>query len=217
ETEGDVVRLAQVLLIEPITQVLHVLYPEGWKVHSEYIYNDDASSKQDELVSDDQKKKISVPRYDLVFRTVGPNGKKGKAIAVVEYKRPGLVQYTNFEHAMISTNVRNEENAFKKLKAEAEGRPKRSMLWGNALPYVRQVSKYAIKSGCHHLALFNPDHLIVLYFNELNMTVETAGLKAQVSWISELQQGTSTNNIQNRKIRLVLLGWLLNAFTDILG
>jgi hypothetical protein len=66
------------------------------------------------------------------------------------------------------------------------------------------------------VALFNWEYLLLFHFDKLQPRdkgrSKTAGDQANVTWITE---GKPEGSIMERAhIRMVLLGWILNAFHD---
>ena len=136
-------------------------------------------------------------RFDFLFRKrskSSPNG-QGEVIAVIKYKRRRLIRYNDFQPALV-----------------AEGAPpeKKDILEGNAGPFCKQVSVYATRTGCGHVALLDCDNLTLFEFHRLGRG--RGGDEAKVSWVHESDEGLGF--IEEGYIRKVLLGWLVKAFED---
>ncbi|KAI4632145.1 uncharacterized protein J4E87_001616 [Alternaria ethzedia] len=186
-------------------EILHVLYPGKWTIHAEL--NDKKEPHRLESLEDPgTKQKEFAVRYDLIFKsTADPD----KTIAVLEYKRRGLIRYNDFELAIVSNNASLNEIGLRKEKASTG-----NLLKTNGISYCKQVCLYAQISECKHVALFNWQHLLLFDFHQLNTGGDkayTAGEEAKITWVHE----DHTRGFMERAlIRKTLLGWLLKAFED---
>jgi len=244
ESEEDVVFAFNLYIMEPITEILKVLYPETmWTFSSEctdarlmkvsptQAFEDEnkatqkkkrkttdgmaSGSKGDDKHNDATKEDSTGNlRYDMIFHELLASGEKGRTIAVIEFKKPNQVRYRDFAGALLSIKEKETPSG----KAEAQKlKDNTKKLRGNADSYTKQVCKYASQRGCHHAALFNWGHLLMYDFFQLGKPglEGTAGDEADLIWVHE---GAMTEEYdRSGLIRKAMLGWLLNAFKDLFG
>lgn len=170
-------------------------------------------------------------RFDIVYETA--NGKE--LIMVLELKRRELIRYSDFalsEDDACPSGLMADDSSLDAIQKRL-GEIKRSagkFAWDdNAIPYLKQVCKYANGTsgkGCPYVALFNWDHLLLFKFDEANLGskkakgVPTAGETAELTWISEhnaVHNRDSGGFIRKAGIRKALLGFMLEAFEARLG
>jgi len=218
QTESDVVYASLLYVIEPIMEILQVLYPDQWTTHTEL--HDKASEKRESL--EDPKTKVTkdVIRYDLVFKSTARHPNPGKTIAVIEYKRRELIRPNYFQDAIIPDSSTPAQ--INKLKKQSTDMGVEGLLKSNGLSYCKQVCRYAQISKCKHVALFNWQHLLLFDFHQLSASMNgsfkdkpntfAAGDEAKISWVCE--GAPSVPFMEQGFIRKVLLGWILRAFED---
>lgn len=211
DTEAELGTAAETQILQPIFEILHQRWGRKYKIRKES--HPEIAGTSDCTV-----------RFDLVFST---GDDKNETIMVLEFKRREMIRYDDFaqlrqpkgpsglmEYGSSDEAVKKRMAAIKKTKT---GSP-----WGgNAVPYLRQISKYAKKSSCPYVALFNWDHLLLFKFDKEKLGVEglddeaTAGNVAELTWVSEhnaIRNKESGNFIQRHKIRKALLGFIIVAF-----
>lgn len=198
--EAGVVAGSMAYIIMPLVAALHSQYGNRFEVTTE-----DTHSETYEDVSGDTRK-IMV-RTDLVFQRVPDGGGKPTVIAVIEYKRRGVIAYNDYAFAILDGGTTGDE-----INAKLDPLPK-TRLQGNAERHGMQTCTYAASTKCKHIALFNWDHLLIFHYYLLGEhDVQTAGDYAGLTWATEGDvQGTY---VEQAPIRKVLLGWLLMAFEE---
>ena len=200
DNEAGVVLTSMTYILDPITEVLHAMFPGKWDLHSE-------QTQVEKKVEKNIQKEVggeSALRTDLIFKISGSE----HTIAVVEFKRRQYIRYKDFKGAIVPLDISENELEQKKLDSDAKNR--KTLLEGNAEPYGKQVKAYAIRTGCKHVALFNWEHLLLFNFDPV--TFETASDRPKVSWVHEGDDGHGF--MEEGLIRKVLLGWLIKAFRD---
>ncbi|KAI4675027.1 uncharacterized protein J4E88_007931 [Alternaria novae-zelandiae] len=222
DNEAGVVLATMTYVLDPITEVLHAMFPGKWTLHSEQTQveknaqknaqKDEQKDAEKDTEKDAEKEKVgeSALRTDLIFKTSGSK----ETIAVVEFKRRQYIRYKDFEDAIVTTNPTLEDR--KKKQADLTWKGTGTLLTGNAEPYCRQVRAYAIRTECKHVALFNWDHLLLFDFDpvkpKMNGKPASASARPKVSWVQESDEATGF--MESGLIRKVLLGWLIKAFKD---
>lgn len=212
-SEQDIIAASQVYILENISEILRLVYPAGWHVSAEITdvgLNATASTKS----KSEDKENL---RYDMMFHAPPErDGKKGKTIAIVEFKKAGQIRYRDFQEALISINDASSEPGRdgifdKKKRARGEGA---TNLGFNAESFTKQVCKYAKNREYWHIALFNWDHLLVYDFTKLNepKSKDNAGEEAELIWAHEGNEAGEF--IQRCPIRKAMLGWILKAFEE---
>ena len=124
-SEQDIVSASSVSIMEPINEILQVLYPKGWEVSTECTDSrlNKVSRTQDEGSGDEDEDKDEDEDEDDIKGQRGGNkkrkkrkgkanvkskeepghkenlidGEKGKAIAIIEFKKPHQIRYKDFE------------------------------------------------------------------------------------------------------------------------
>jgi len=188
-SEGDISNTIHLYVIAPILEVLNHKYGDTFE------YTTELSPTIEKEDDGDGKPKNGV-RFDAVFL----KRQGGRTIAVLEFKRKEYLVYRDFEGALV-----------KEKGSSAEGLLKR-----NGDIFTKQISAYAVTSGCKHVALFNWDDLLLFYFFQLENKTNSArriGKKARLVWVEEREDSRGWH-IQTQSIRKALLGWLLRAFED---
>ncbi|KAI4926260.1 hypothetical protein J4E85_006552 [Alternaria conjuncta] len=218
QSESDVVYASLLYVVQPIMEILQVLYPNQWTTHTEL--HDKASEKRESL--EDPKTKVTkdVISYDLVFKSTTQHPNPGKTIAVIEYKRRELIRHNDFQDAIIPDSSTPAQ--INKLKKQSLDMGDQGLLKSNALSYCKQVSRYAQISKCKHVALFNWQHLLLFDFHQLSASMNgsfknkpntfAAGDEAKISWVCE--GAPPVPFMEQGFIRKVLLGWIIRAFED---
>lgn len=142
-------------------------------------------------------------RFDLVLSALDETGNAGDTIAILEYKKTDMIDYSDFEEALC-----REDKVSSKLGTV-------SKLMNNGATYMRQISTYAKARGCPHVALFNWQHFLALVFDlqDKDPRFTTRG-KADLTWVSEVE---AREFVHKEPIRQAMLGWLLRAFRAKLG
>ncbi|KAI4956820.1 hypothetical protein J4E86_005291 [Alternaria arbusti] len=210
DNEAGVVLATMTYVLDPITEVLHAMFPGKWTLHSEQTQVEKNAQKNAQ--KDEQRENVgeSALRTDLIFKTSGSK----ETIAVVEFKRRQYIRYKDFEDAIVVENPTLEDRKNKEAHLTEKGTG--TLLQNNAEPYGRQVRAYAIRTECKHVALFNWDHLLLFDFDpikpKMNGKPASASARPKVSWVQESDEGTGS--MESGLIRKVLLGWLLKAFED---
>ncbi|CAO2650094.1 Nn.00g013860.m01.CDS01 [Neocucurbitaria sp. VM-36] len=203
ENEADVVEASAQYILAPIYEVLHELYPGKWIRFAE------CSSARLDNGGKGEKEPV---RYDLVFQSAPQKGQGKKTIAVLEYKKRSMIEYNDFTEALLPGTANMK--SIQERKTMAESYPEQTLLEPTALAYSKQVCKYAGKTRCQHVALFNWDNLLIFNFTHLGQAgaSTTAGNQANLIWVNEV--GTGGTFVNRCHIRKVLLGFLLKAFED---
>lgn len=212
ESESDVVYASLLYAISPIMEILQVLYPDQWTMYTEL------NDRGEILENPGTNGTEAVVRYDLIFKTTAGHLNPGKTIAMIEYKRRGLIRYDDFMEVIVSDDALPAE--INKVKIDSQNRSR--SLKTNGMSYSKQVCRYAQTSKCKHVALFNWQHLVLFDFHRLNSGTDkanrnkgesfTAGDEAKMSWVYE--RGAREGVMEPGSIRKALLGWLLQAFND---
>ncbi|KAH9878093.1 hypothetical protein J1614_003310 [Plenodomus biglobosus] len=220
-SESDVAFMSADYITGPITEILYSFFSNNWTMRHE----DGGKAKRDEDIGiakggEETAAKSATVRYDLVFCKPNKGNETGDVIAIIEFKRLGLIRYRDFEDAIVVQSSSSEAIEKKKVIRTSKGGLK-----GNGLAFTKQVAAYASVSNCKHAALFDWANMILFEFNEmssakasLKANVRTVGEAAKISWVHEakpVEGKKSSPTIQELgKIRKVMLGWLLNAFED---
>ncbi|EFQ90261.1 hypothetical protein PTT_13124 [Pyrenophora teres f. teres 0-1] len=163
-------------------------------------------------------------RLDLVFVTTKEHDKgEEQKIAVIEFKRRGLINPEQFKDAILTGDPSQQEINKKLAKAGTK-----TLLKENAEVFCKQTSAYAYMSACKHVALSNWDHLVLFEFASLNSKGKddySAGDTANISWVYENSSVLEEHSMHRQlymklgevkvgTIRKALLGWLVQAFED---
>ncbi|KAI2482548.1 hypothetical protein Ptr902_04864 [Pyrenophora tritici-repentis] len=206
-SEADVIRETDKHLLDPIFEVLNIMYPKSWQQLWEHYGKESV-------------------RLDLVFLTIDEDDKGAQTkIAVIEFKRRGLIKYDDFHKALLSEHASEKEILDTKIQAVNNGG---TLLEGNGATFSKQASGYAMKAKCKHVGLFNWEHLVLFEFDKLNIddapkkfsrNMFAAGDTAKISWVYEDADCSENGHLEHHQdytYRRVLLGWLLHAFDDAL-
>ncbi|KAI4607226.1 hypothetical protein J4E83_009682 [Alternaria metachromatica] len=135
-------------------------------------------------------------RFDAVFL----KRQGGGVIALLDFKRKEYLVSRDFEGALV----------------EEKGSSPDGLLTRNGAIFTKQISAYAVKSGCKHVALFNWDHLLLFDFFQVEKKSNMErfiGKKARLTWVVEREE-LQGKHMKQHFIRKALLGWLLRAFED---
>ena len=201
--ESDVVHEFCTYVWLPVHTALDDLYGEQWTRHTECL--------------DSLKGSIGVGtkgniRYDMLIRTAPTySASPNKPIAVIEFKKPRNIRYTDFKKALL--DYPSTPKQIQTLKDDADDEANETLLRDNALPYMKQISTYAATSASPHVILSNWDDMLVFNFHQLHQpNGSTAGEVAQLVWVSESKN--ETPQVNSSKFLKVLLGSLLRAFED---
>ncbi|KAJ8111333.1 hypothetical protein OPT61_g6042 [Boeremia exigua] len=212
DTEADLCGATESQILSPILEILH----ERW--NGRYCFRKETSPVSKGSVD-------SSARFDIVFEM---NGNDRELIVVLELKRRELIRYEDFAqskdpkmiHGMMDYNSQDNDN--EERIHDAKSMRGRSPWAGNALPFLKQVSKYANGGGgCQHIALFNWDHLLLFKFRKEDIGTTkgslqaTAGDSAELTWVSEnnaVHNRDEGKYIRREKIRKALLGFMVEAF-----
>ncbi|KAF2846195.1 hypothetical protein T440DRAFT_376356, partial [Plenodomus tracheiphilus IPT5] len=97
--EQDVVAASVMHIIATVLPVLEALYPEGWHYRNEVTTKVKGGGKND--------KDTSV-RFDTIFRKITQNAEPGDIIAVIEFKRIGLIRYQDFKNTIVPATATRE-------------------------------------------------------------------------------------------------------------
>ncbi|KAH9878095.1 hypothetical protein J1614_003312 [Plenodomus biglobosus] len=206
----DVMQTSAIYIIMPIIEVLNVIFPDGWTISTELTSLDpDNIEKDEEQVQEGvdvtKKPNLRALRYDLVIRYKGNN-----VLAIIEYKRQGLIRYQDYHLALVDESTSPEE--IRKKQAALDLKPNSKLLKCNGLVFSKQLVAHTTRSRCPHIALFNWDHLLVL---EMPAAKDQEGDNefVNLSWVHEGDDQPS-KYMEVGRIRKVLLGFILNAFDD---
>jgi len=227
DNEQSVVNASILYLVGPIMEVLKLKYGDDWTVHSEYsvavnqaLQGTGANVGAPTGAKQTKKTKPTTVRYDLVFRT-----KNDKTIAILEYKKRESIRFKDYERVWL------KENATQADKADVIGSTEddSSLLEFNGSSHMKQLTAYAETENCKHTALFNWNHLLFVYFHELEKDANTGkrsvGQEAYATWITEANDsscrakstGKRSDFVEDCRMRIGLFGWLLTAFQDAFG
>ncbi|KAI4613316.1 uncharacterized protein J4E87_009963 [Alternaria ethzedia] len=188
-SEGDVSNTIFLYVIAPIIEVLNHKYGDTF----EYTTELSRSIEKEDQVNDKAHNGV---RFDAVFL----KRQGGGVIALLEFKRKEYLVYRDFEGALV----------------EEKGSSPDGLLTRNGAIFTKQISAYAVKSGCKHVALFNWDHLLLFDFFQLEKKSNMErfiGKKARLTWVVEREE-LRGKHMKQHFIRKALLGWLLRAFED---
>jgi hypothetical protein len=210
DNEAGVVLASMTYIFDPITEVLHAMFPGKWSLHTEYTHTEKDIEVENESRKVSTPSRESVLRTDLIFKISGSED----IIAVVEFKRRQYIRYTDFEGAIVPQDIAEEELRKKQSRLKKLGE---TLLKSNAESYGKQVKAYAIRTKCKHIALFNWEHLLLFNFDPVIPRTAigvpgSANDRPKVSWVHESDEGVGF--MEQGLIRKVLLGWLLKAFGD---
>lgn len=223
ETEGDVVFGSALYIVRPCLEILHQLYPGKWYIYSERSEGLDfdrhsfSSSHQRKMEKTGKRKQVDLPtksstvRYDLIIKTVPRGNEESQTIAVIEYKKRGLIRYAGFEDAMLPSDA-IPADFDKKKKAAAKANSETCLAYNGAI-FTSQARKYATQASCSHVAILNWDHLLLYNFplyDDKN-DVSATKMKTMLTWVTECET-RKQGDIEVGYIRKTLLGWLLKAF-----
>tara|TARA_R110002003_G_scaffold117_19_gene10446 strand:+ start:1338 stop:1865 length:528 start_codon:yes stop_codon:yes gene_type:complete len=160
-----------------IYENLNIMYPNRWLRRSKCTNKKSSkatSQQNDEADSGDninqtskkgarESKRRSLKlrkenlRYDLIFQ----DKESGRTIAVLEYKKTGMIKYDDFESGLMS-----DESSVEKVDAAVVAAEAELKLVNNADSYSKQISAYSKGAACRHVALFNWDHLLLYKLNQ---------------------------------------------------
>ncbi|KAH6641333.1 hypothetical protein F5144DRAFT_599977 [Chaetomium tenue] len=197
-SEGDVVRSAAEYLLHPVNQVIGGL---GAPIRC-----------QSEATTNRIRSDITYYRGPLapVAPTPGNPGHGGnpeyKAIAVVEFKKRGVIKPNEFTTANRFANPATPptQQQLDDAAMAAQNRPNRSYFAGDALILIKQAASYAIAHRTPYVALFDWDFLVLVHFTQLNLNNKYAGDFCEVQVIPYAQSQT---------MRAALLGFMAHAHT----
>ncbi|KAI4923124.1 uncharacterized protein J4E92_007877 [Alternaria infectoria] len=188
-SEGDVSNNIFLYVIAPIIEVLNHKYGDTFEYTTELSH----SIEKEDPVNDKAQNGV---RFDAVFL----KRQGGGVIALLEFKKKEYLVYRDFEGALVE---------------EAGSSPDGGLTRNGAI-FTKQISAYAVKSGCKHVALFNWDHLLLFDFFQLEKKSNIErfiGKKARLTWVVEREE-LRGKHMKQHLIRKALLGWLLQAFKD---
>jgi hypothetical protein len=195
-TEADVVTAYNLYITHPVMEVLCTLYPNKFTVSSECT---ESSSNPTTRV-----------RLDMVFKT---GSAQPKTIAIIEFKRRGQIRRVDWEPAILPS-IKATPSAIAELKRKTSlvrvPADMRTLLKANATWFVKQVTAYAMQTTCPHVALFDWDHMVLFQFKDCDPASGQPGDKVNMVWVNEKM--TNTEELSETKIRMALLGWLIEAF-----
>ncbi|KAF3007603.1 hypothetical protein E8E13_007846 [Curvularia kusanoi] len=212
DTEAELSSATDSHVLQPIFEVLHRRWGGLFKCRRE-SHPENTNGKADTSM-----------RFDIVFETADSK----HMIVVLELKRRELIKYADFDPKDKTTSLSGliDENSSEDDiddRIDAIGEWGGTVWKGNAIPFLKQLSKYAKGGkgckGCPHVCLFNWDHLLLFKFDEakLRKTQDgtTAGDRAELTWISEhnaIDNKDKGGFIRKAKIRKALLGFMVEAF-----
>lgn len=198
--EADVVRSATLYLIHPVSQALNA-HPN---VHG-------AFSSQCEDTS------IDGVRTDIAYfkPTSGP---KDRAFALVEFKRRSIIKIREFTRAIktyeptAATAATDLANIEASIPAKDIGQTHRSFFMNDSHHLLKQAASYATLHRTRYVAIFDYDHLVCLYFPEIDHTARRVDSTGSVNgnYVEVDIYPTS----ESHRMRLALLGFLEHAFVN---
>jgi len=217
-SEMDIVTASLAAIILPIKEVLNVLYPNKFEVASEYNKNGKGVADQLEEIVGGIKKVEAALRCDFIYKIPNTHATEGKTIAVLEYKRRGMIRYADWTEAVLDQGT-SEDKIKEKINTAKDSN--KTWLRFNGLSYSKQVSAYAVSKRCKHVALFDWDHALFFMFNELALGEKPrAGDRAEFILSTEDKNAHKEGEypfVEIANLRKMMLGWVLRAFRDALG
>ncbi|KAH8783261.1 hypothetical protein F5883DRAFT_538182 [Diaporthe sp. PMI_573] len=196
--EADIVRTSALYLIHPVSQALNT--------HS--VVNSTFSSQSEDSETDGV-------RTDMTFfKAAQP---KPRPFAVVEYKRRTVIHSAEFDAAVraydpAAATAAADLAAILTSLTPAGARAPTSAFTAGSLNLLKQASIYAIKKRTRYVAMFDYDHLICLYFPELDHSVPIgAPVAPKVNNYVEIDIYPFA---QSNQMRLALLGFLAEAYQN---
>jgi hypothetical protein len=215
QTETDIVDAAMSYIVLPTMEVLSTFFPGQYLKKAELTTFEEHGNSAGRKLKSTSLNRL---RYDLSFHkkgtgTIGAPGTKRRAdrnpktdevIAVVEFKRGGQVDYEkDFKPAVYP---RDTPPAILAQKTEdAEHKESQTLLVGNGKTFTKQVSSYALRGSCPHVALFDWENLLLFNFDQMDVGSGDVGDRAKLIWVNE-------NN--GDYIRKAFLEWVIKAFED---
>jgi hypothetical protein len=98
-SESDVVEAFAIFALAEIYEILNSLWPNRWCRRAEPT-NASLSARGSA---------VEKVRYDLIFHEIDDNGQPGDTIAVIEYKKAGMIRYADFSRALLPEKPTKEE------------------------------------------------------------------------------------------------------------
>lgn len=198
--EADVVRTAALYLLHPVSQALNA-HPSA---HG-------AFSSQCEDTS------VDGVRTDIAYFKP-TTGTSDRAFAIIEFKRRTIIKISELNRAIqiydptaptAATDLANIEAA---IPAKDTGQTHRSFFMRDSHHLLKQAASYATLLRTRYVAIFDWDHLVCLYFPELDHTARkpdsTGGVNGNYVEIDVYPTSES------HRMRLALLGFLEHAFVN---
>lgn len=194
-SETGTVIATQTYILDPVTEVLHIMFLDQWESRPEY-------SKKPGDKTDDLDANV---RLDLAFI----NAETGELMASFEFKKRGLIDYEDASDAIVSKDA--PQTVKDNKSQEAQENEVATLLLDNGMTFGKQVRAYAETYQCGNIALFNWDHLLLFGFK---FQGDEATLTPTVAWVKEDGGEPGESHIQEGLFRTVLLGWLVSAFQE---
>lgn len=200
--EADVVRTAAMYLIHPVCQALHV--------------DPSATGRFASQAEDDSADGL---RTDITYYKSIPGG--SRAFAIVEFKRRTVIREKELNDAIKTfdpnghNNARIRQDILNNVPAISQaGQTHRSYFLAGSHRLLRQASAYAIEHRTRYVALFDYDHLVCIYFPELDHRQPTASLVTANGGVGDYAELDVYPFSDSHLMRKALLGFLEDAYTN---
>lgn len=193
-SEADVARSSALYLIDPVNKAFAAVSEFAHKIQcmSEYGIQ-------------------TAVRGDLVYcKTTPSHPKKGRPFAVIEYKKRGAIDPSQFDHARKIVDDTHTQQHWVERAAVSDPEDL-TFFTGNAKTMMKQAVSYATKLGTQHVVLFDWNYMVLVRFTELKLDLpkkelvkQGAGVKCEMSRIGCSQK--------SEVARSALLGFLMEAY-----
>ncbi|KAK3293780.1 uncharacterized protein B0H64DRAFT_398675 [Chaetomium fimeti] len=194
-SEADVVRAAGIYLMHPVGQALnfHQNLARSITIQSEF-----------------QKSRM---RTDIAyFKSPNRQGNPGRAFAVIEFKKRGVLSNAQFAAATKPVDTTNPAQVKQAVDAAMKRPPvggDRSFFERSSLKCIKQVAAYALNNKIQYAALFDWDVLVLVRFSQHNIGPQPGNVNPSVGNWCELTVFTTA---ESHLMRPALLGFLAEAY-----
>ncbi|KAF2763307.1 hypothetical protein EJ05DRAFT_33719 [Pseudovirgaria hyperparasitica] len=188
--EADVVRATTLYLTNPINKALEKIFNQTISFHAEHVENSDGESV----------------RADLVWKYSDPQTKKSTIVAVLELKKRGVMQYSQWQQSQTSNDARSIGRRMEQIRAQDRSQnPSGTLLFSHSRTLSKQAAAYGVRFGTKYVALYDYNDLFLYYFNALS-----------AGGVGDIASGTYIGTEQAPDVtqRKALLGWLVRACAE---
>ncbi|KAL2128677.1 hypothetical protein VTI74DRAFT_8851 [Chaetomium olivicolor] len=196
--EADVVRTSGIYLLHPVHQALDALPT----VHGTIRVQAEVQSNR--------------LRTDLTYYKSTAASGTYRPFAVIEFKRRGILNPSDFLHAVKAINNSNQttrDASINKHVNDAKATTGQNTFFvNNSLKGLKQISAYAMNNRTQYCALFDWDALVLVRFLEVDPTKTVAD--CQRAGIGRYCEMTYIPNRDSHLMRPALLGFLQQAYAN---